>query len=169
MAGKSGTAQKTDEGGKSYSEADFIASFAGFAPASDPQLVVLVTLDSPRGKQRQGGEIAAPVFASILAEALHYLRVPKDAEPPFSVGVPPTAQKSPGAAPEPTIRIPGRVPDVRQRTLREAIATLSAHGYRVRVDGSGKVVSQSPAPGTTLAPGGVCDLRAGRGRTGDAG
>jgi len=161
VAGKSGTAQKKDKAGKGYSGADFMASFVGFAPASDPALVVLVALDSPRGNERQGGEIAAPVFGRILAEALHYLRVPKDSEPPLRVGIPPTAGKAPEGAPDPAVRTPGRVPDVRQRTLREAIATLSAHGYRVRVEGSGKVISQAPAPGTALAPGGVCDLRAG--------
>ena len=118
-------------------------------------------LDSPRGNRRQGGEIAAPVFGRILAEALHYLRVPKDSEPPLNAGTPPSAGKATGGAPEPAVRTPGRVPDVRQRTLREAIATLSAHGYRVRVDGSAKVISQSPRPGTALAPGGVCYLRAG--------
>jgi cell division protein FtsI/penicillin-binding protein 2 len=178
VAGKSGTAQKKDEHGEGYSANNFIASFAGFAPASDPQLVVLVTLDSPRGTQRQGGEIAAPVFGRILAEALQYLRVPKDSEPPFSAGVPTIVEKGLDKAPNPPARTPGRVPDVRQKTLREAIATLSAHGYRVRVDGSGEVLSQSPAPGTALAPGGVCDLRAGsrgvragsgRRKSGDAG
>jgi cell division protein FtsI (penicillin-binding protein 3) len=161
VAGKSGTAQKKATAAKGYSESDFIASFVGFAPASDPALVVLVALDSPRGNRRQGGEIAAPVFGRILAEALQYLRVPKDAEPPLDARVASLAQKGPGDAPERTVLTPGRVPDVRRRTLREAIATLSAHGYRVRVDGSGKVVSQSPTAGTPLAPGGVCDLRAG--------
>jgi len=171
VAGKSGTAQKTDTASQGYSEAEFIASFVGFAPASDPALVVLVALDSPRGNQRQGGEIAAPVFGRILAEALQYLRVPKDSEPPLSTGDSPVAEKTPANPSQPTVSTPGQVPDVRQRTLREAIATLSAHGYRVRVDGSGNVVSQSPAPGTALAPGGVCDLRAGAGRRkpGDAG
>jgi cell division protein FtsI (penicillin-binding protein 3) len=161
VAGKSGTAQKIATTGEGYSKADFIASFVGFAPASDPALVVLVALDSPRGNRRQGGEIAAPVFGSILAEALHYLRVPKDSEPPLSAGASPVAEKTRGNARQPAAQTPGRVPDVRHQTLREAIATLSAHGYRVRVDGNGSVVSQSPAPGTALAPGGVCDLRAG--------
>ncbi len=161
VAGKSGTAQKKAAKGKGYSEADFISSFAGFAPASDPKLVVLVALDSPRGTQRQGGEIAAPVFGRILAAALQYLRVPKDSEPPLSASVPTTAQTIAGVEMNPVVRTPGRVPDVRQRTLRAAIATLSAHGYRVRVNGSGVILSQSPAPGTALEPGGVCDLRAG--------
>ena len=161
VAGKSGTAQKKATAAKGYSESDFIASFVGFAPASDPALVVLVALDSPRGSRRQGGEIAAPVFGRILAEALQYLRMPKDAEPPLGGRFSSMAPKVPRGASEHTAPTPGRVPDVRRRTLREAIATLSAHGYRVRVDGSGKVVSQSPAPGTALAPGRVCDLRAG--------
>ncbi|NIM01803.1 MAG: PASTA domain-containing protein [Acidobacteria bacterium] len=159
VAGKSGTAQKA-VAGAGYSDTDFIASFAGFAPASDPRIVVLVVLDTPRGTRLQGGEIAAPVFASILAEALQYLRVPKDAEPPLIAEPHVVVEDTREVVSEPSIRTPGRVPDVRRRTLREAIATLSAHGYRVRVDGSGKVVSQAPAPGTALAPGGVCDLRA---------
>jgi len=161
VAGKSGTAQKRAADGKGYSGTDFFASFVGFAPASDPELVVLVALDTPRGTRRQGGEIAAPVFARILAEALQYLRVPKDAEPPLAVGVPAMAQKAPADVPVAEVPTPGKVPDVRKRTLREAIATLSAHGYRVRVQGRGTVVRQTPEPGTALAPGGVCDLLAG--------
>ncbi len=160
VAGKSGTAQKKRRGGEGYSDDEFIASFVGFAPASDPAVVVLVMLDSPRGTRLQGGEIAAPVFGRILAETLQYLRVPKDAEPPLSAEMTTMATETTVDVQEIGARTPGKVPDVRRRTLREAIATLSAHGYRVRVDGSGKVVSQSPAPGTALAPGGVCDLRA---------
>jgi cell division protein FtsI/penicillin-binding protein 2 len=161
VAGKSGTAQKKADGSRGYSPSDYIASFVGFAPASNPALVVLVALDSPRGPRRQGGAVAAPVFAGILAEALQYLRVPKDAEPPLSTNSAPMAQ---ALAPEQIpleARIPGKVPDVRGRTLREAIATLSAQGYHVRVQGNGRVDSQSPSPGTELAPGGVCELLAG--------
>lgn len=161
VAGKSGTAQKKADRNRGYSPSDYIASFVGFAPASNPALVVLVALDSPHGPRRQGGAVAAPVFAGILAEALQYLRVPKDAEPPLSTNSAPMAQ---ALAPEQIpleARIPGKVPDVRGRTLREAIATLSAQGYHVRVQGNGRVDSQSPSPGTELAPGGVCELHAG--------
>ena len=157
VAGKSGTAQKVDSGQAGYSETDYIASFVGFAPVSDPTLVVLVALDSPRGSRRQGGEVAAPVFASILAAGLQYLRVPKDAEPPLLAGMAPLREDSATTRGPVT---PGQVPDVREMTLREAIATLSAQGYRARVDGSGKVYAQNPQPGALLAPGGVCDLTA---------
>jgi cell division protein FtsI (penicillin-binding protein 3) len=75
-AGKTGTAQKIDESG-TYSPTDFIASFAGFAPAEDPVLTVAVVLDSPRGKLYHGGEVAAPVFASMVERTLAYLNVPR--------------------------------------------------------------------------------------------
>lgn len=84
-AGKTGTAQKIDQSG-TYSRTDFIASFAGFAPAEDPVLTVVVVLDSPRGKLYHGGEVAAPVFASVVERALAYLNVPRSqpvpVEPP---------------------------------------------------------------------------------------
>jgi cell division protein FtsI (penicillin-binding protein 3) len=162
VAGKSGTAQKSVEGVRGYHPTDYYASFVGFAPASDPALVVLVALDSPRGSRWQGGEVAAPVFAGILAEALQYLRVPKDAEPPLATDSAPIAQiLAPANTLDRPDTTPGLVPDVRGRTLREAIATLSAQGYRVRVKGNGLVATQTPEPGTALEPGGVCDLRAG--------
>jgi len=161
VAGKSGTAQKSVPGKRGYHPTDYFASFVGFAPASDPSLVVLVALDSPRGSRVQGGEVAAPVFAGILAEALQYLRLPKDAEPPLATEPAPMAQfLAPTNTSGPAVT-PGLVPDVRGRTLREAIATLSAQGYRARVKGNGLIDRQTPAPGTPLARGGVCDLHAG--------
>jgi len=81
-AGKTGTAQKIDQSG-TYSPTDFIASFAGFAPAEDPVLTVAVVLDSPRGKLYHGGEVAAPVFASMVERALAYLNVPRSRPVPF--------------------------------------------------------------------------------------
>ncbi|MGH9862856.1 MAG: penicillin-binding protein [Candidatus Acidiferrales bacterium] len=74
-AGKTGTAQKIDATGR-YSPRDFIASFAGFAPAEDPVVTVVVVLDSPRGKYH-GGEVSAPVFASVAERTLAYLNVPR--------------------------------------------------------------------------------------------
>lgn len=80
-AGKTGTAEKIDETG-AYSATDFIASFVGFAPASKPAITVLVVLDSPRPLYH-GGEVAAPVFKSVVEQTLAYLNVPPDlTEPP---------------------------------------------------------------------------------------
>ncbi len=73
VAGKTGTAQKSDEHG--YSATGRIASFVGFAPSRAPRLVCLVAIDEPKGATG-GGQVAAPVFAAIVEEALIYLGVP---------------------------------------------------------------------------------------------
>jgi len=87
VAGKTGTAQKFIEG-DGYSDTDYVPSFGGFAPVSDPRLVLLVVIDTPRGKEYLGGKIAAPVFGRIMTEALRHLRVPsEDPSAPYtSVG-----------------------------------------------------------------------------------
>jgi len=75
VAGKTGTAHKLDGG--TYA-AKYVASFIGFAPASDPRLVVAVMIDEPSGKAYYGGDVAAPVFAEIMAGSLRTLGVPQD-------------------------------------------------------------------------------------------
>jgi cell division protein FtsI (penicillin-binding protein 3) len=76
VAGKTGTAAKPDPDG-GYSESRYVASFVGFAPATRPRLVVLVTVDEPSGAI-WGGTVAAPAFAEIAEFALQYLEVPPD-------------------------------------------------------------------------------------------
>src|SRR2546427_5116262 len=76
-AGKTGSAQKIDPATGRYSRTQLIASFTGFAPISNPAVTILVSLDSPVG-QREGGQVAAPVFKRIAEQALPYLDVPRD-------------------------------------------------------------------------------------------
>jgi len=73
LAGKTGTAQKVDPDGQ-YSRTRYIASFMGFAPASNPALLVSVVVDEPQGAI-YGGEVAAPAFQKIVAFALPYLGI----------------------------------------------------------------------------------------------
>jgi cell division protein FtsI (penicillin-binding protein 3) len=73
LAGKTGTAEKAIKGG--YSDTDFVASFIGYAPARDPQLLVAVMVDTPRG-DIYGGTVAAPAFERIMEFALPYLKIP---------------------------------------------------------------------------------------------
>jgi cell division protein FtsI (penicillin-binding protein 3) len=75
-AGKTGTAQKIDANG-SYTRSLHIASFIGFAPATNPAVTILVVIDSPVGAY-YGAEVAAPVFRSIAEQTLGYLNVPQD-------------------------------------------------------------------------------------------
>ena len=77
VAGKTGTAAKPNPWG-GYSSTRYIASFVGFVPASSPRLVILVTVDEPKGTI-YGGMVAAPVFQEIAKFDLQYLEVPPDA------------------------------------------------------------------------------------------
>jgi cell division protein FtsI (penicillin-binding protein 3) len=76
VAGKTGTAHKIEGG--AYAN-KYVASFVGFAPVSDPRLVVAVMIDEPSGKSYYGGDVAAPVFAQVMAGSLRTLGVPTDA------------------------------------------------------------------------------------------
>jgi cell division protein FtsI (penicillin-binding protein 3) len=76
LAGKTGTAQVAEDGG--YSETKFVASFMGFAPASNPGLLVAVIVDQPQGAEYSGGAVAAPAFGEIASFALPYLGVAPD-------------------------------------------------------------------------------------------
>ena len=75
--GKTGTGQKVDPATGAYSKTKYNASFAGFAPLNNPQIVVAVILDSPVGLH-QGGQVSAPVFRRISQQVLEYLHVPHD-------------------------------------------------------------------------------------------
>ncbi|HTS34509.1 MAG TPA: penicillin-binding protein [Candidatus Solibacter sp.] len=75
--GKTGTGQKIDPATGTYSRTKYNATFAGFAPLNNPQVVVAVILDSPSGLH-QGGQVSAPVFKRITQQVLEYLHVPHD-------------------------------------------------------------------------------------------
>ena len=75
VAGKTGTARKL--AGNGYTN-KYIASFAGFAPASDPRLVIAVMVDEPSAGSYYGGEVAAPVFSQVMAGSLRTLGVAPD-------------------------------------------------------------------------------------------
>ena len=75
VAGKTGTSRKASASGYA---SRYIASFAGFAPASDPRLVAVVVINDPSGDQYYGGLVAAPLFATVMEGALRLMNVPPD-------------------------------------------------------------------------------------------
>jgi cell division protein FtsI (penicillin-binding protein 3) len=89
VAGKTGTAHKVVDG--HYSPNRYVASFIGFAPASNPRLIIAVMIDEPKGVY-YGGLVAAPVFQQVMTGALRIYDVPHDA-PMNNIVLPP-----PGAA-----------------------------------------------------------------------
>ncbi len=85
VAGKTGTAHKVE--GNGYSAHRYVASFVGFAPATNPRLIVAVAVDEPSNGKYYGGEVAAPVFSRVMGGSLQMLDVPSDA-PPNNVVMP---------------------------------------------------------------------------------
>jgi cell division protein FtsI (penicillin-binding protein 3) len=75
LAGKTGTASKIDPTTGEYSKTAYVASFIGFAPASDPRLLCAVVVDEPQSGSIYGGAVAAPAFGQIMSFALPYLGI----------------------------------------------------------------------------------------------
>jgi cell division protein FtsI (penicillin-binding protein 3) len=88
VAGKTGTAHKL-EGGQYANK--YVSSFVGFAPVSDPRLIIAIMIDEPSGGKHYGGDVAGPVFAGVMGGALRTLGIAPDA-PLRAEGSPPGVQ-----------------------------------------------------------------------------
>jgi cell division protein FtsI (penicillin-binding protein 3) len=172
IAGKTGTAEKLING--VYSKVFNYASFAGFVPSRNPELAIIVVIDSPRINGTAGGVVAAPIFKNIAEAAVRYLGVPPtiNPAPPLIVSRPheatPVATKQVAVREAPVVRAvatpAGTLPDLRGMSIREATRTLTRLGVRTKFPpGSGHVVSQQPEPGTPLDSVTVCTVMLGRG------
>lgn len=149
VAGKTGTAQKVDPKTRRYHPTDRMSSFIGYVPADDPELVILVVLDTPK-KATYGGIVAAPVFRQIAEYGLRkagLLRpVPADPEPLRQPVAVPAVQLASLPAPQAAVD-PAEAdgtPSFLGLGMREALVRARREGWRVRVEGSGYVVAQVP-------------------------
>ena len=128
LGGKTGTSEKGRNNNKR------IASFVGFAPADDPQLICLVMLDEPQVANKYGGTIAAPVVGRILEESLDYLGVERQ------------------YTQEETKSISVTVPDLREMTVAEAKASIDSKKLNIKISGKGDIIlDQLPKPGVSIA------------------
>jgi cell division protein FtsI (penicillin-binding protein 3) len=78
VGGKTGTVHKNKETG-GYADKEYLSLFAGIIPVSAPRLIAVVIIDGPKGGQYFGGLVAAPVFGSVMHEAVRILNIPPDA------------------------------------------------------------------------------------------
>lgn len=149
VAGKTGTAQKADLVHGGYASRKRVASFIGFVPADDPRLVLLVLVDEPEVNV-YGGVVAAPVFRNIARGALrHFAVAPQKSVPlpaaAFGAQVP--LRREPRRNEVLTDGAPVEVPNFLGLSLREAVEKARAMKVKVKMNGYGYVVKQSPAPG----------------------
>ena len=171
VGGKTGSAQIYDVASKHYSHT-YNGSFLGFAPLTNPAIVVVVTLNGTHGTAGFGGAAAAPVFHAVAAEALRVLDVPKDLpdEPPTlaakkeevdDLSIADIGSELPNILEEededenPVTAggVGPRVPNFQGKTMRAVLAEAAAKGLTVVPDGSGVARVQSPPPGSPLHEG----------------
>jgi membrane peptidoglycan carboxypeptidase len=170
--GKTGSAQIYDYDARVYTHR-YNGSFMGFAPVSNPAVVVVVTLNgTPAGDRGFGGVVAAPSFRAVASAALRVLDVPRDLPetsedtdneplPDLAVaglGQPPEEpEKSPvvlGPEPPPHLVAAGpKVPDFQGKTKRAVLQESLALGVRVEIAGTGIARTQDPPAGSALRPG----------------
>jgi cell division protein FtsI (penicillin-binding protein 3) len=156
-AGKTGTAQKAENG--HYSESRWLASFAGFLPVEDPRVVIAVMIDEPKG-MHYGGVVAAPVFKAIAEASLDYLGIERELPPPspeldkrFQEMEEALREAEGGDADVPVAEAPpGTMPNLKGLPLRAAMRALASCNCDVKVEGHGFVVSHEPTAGMAMAP-----------------
>jgi len=154
VAGKTGTSQKFDFSAGRYSSNRVAASFMGFFPAEDPQMVILVVLDEPK-VDRWGGAAAAPVFRRVSEQILRCsnssmeVREVAGGEGGKEAQIV-RASTTADMAYRETEDDESVIPDFGGMSLREVLRIAQRRGMEVRTAGSGWVISQNPVPGTPI-------------------
>jgi cell division protein FtsI (penicillin-binding protein 3) len=150
VAGKTGTAQKADLVHGGYAAGKYVASFIGFVPADDPRLVLMVLVDEPE-LNVYGGVVAAPVFRNVARGALHHLAVaPRKADlipagvHETDVSKRPTRRRTDESV---TAGNLGGAPNFVGLSLREAVEKARNLKLKIKMQGNGYVVKQSPDAG----------------------
>lgn len=130
IGGKTGTSEKGRNNNKR------IASFIGFAPADDPQIICLIMLDEPQVANRYGGTIAAPIAGSVIEDTLEYMGVERQYTEAEAADVSVT------------------VPELRGLSIEAAKAETNKYNLSITVKGKGEeILDQLPKPGSSVTEG----------------
>ncbi|MBR2042055.1 MAG: PASTA domain-containing protein [Oscillospiraceae bacterium] len=141
IGGKTGTSEKLDKVNAEGEVENYVSSFLAVAPIEDPQIVILLLLDEAQMENPYGSVVAAPVVGAMLADILPYM------------GIEPNYTEAELEA------MTGKVKDVTENLVHDAMTTLRLQGYSVTIIGEGTtVVAQSPEAGSKLSAGGTITL-----------
>lgn len=139
IGGKTGTAQKIAEGGKGYASGKYIASFAGMAPADNPQVTILVSIDEPDPSNYYAGQISAPVGKQVFNDIFNYLSFKVDA----------TEEQRAKSLLKDVV-----IPEVRGKEKEEGLKILKEANLKVKIEGKGKYINDiNPKPGCSVKEG----------------
>ena len=141
IGGKSGTSEKQDENRAENRSDLYVSSYVGFAPADDPEIIMLVMVDRPTGADYYGSVVASPVVTNTFKDALPYLGyLPSYSEEEYA-------------------RIPIYVQDLSGLSVDVAKNRAESDGLKVKVIGNGDyVLSQTPARSSSISRGGTVVL-----------
>lgn len=191
IAGKTGTARIYQDTG--YVNR-YVASFAGYFPADQPEYSCIVVLYGTSGNEYSGGQLAAPVFRevadkvyasrldlppvkrktgrniqaplagvarqkdlSVVYDALHFRAVSENVNAPWAT----SERRSDYVQIRPRPLGGEGVPDVKGMSVKDAVYVIEKHGYRTRIHGAGRVISQKPAAGSRPGEGSVVEIQLG--------
>lgn len=135
VAGKTGTAQIPNPQSGGYYSDRYIASFIGFTPVEDPEIVMAVIVEAPR-KKTHGGSVAGPIFKQIAEKVLFHMQISPKKE---LVGM-------------------KVMPDLSGMSVRDILKWSEEQGVKVDLKGSGFVTGQKPMPGDLIKEGMVCSV-----------
>jgi cell division protein FtsI (penicillin-binding protein 3) len=164
VAGKTGTAQKVDSLLGRYFDDRYTSGFVGFTLAGESRLVLLVVVDEPQ-ESNYGGVVAAPVFRAIIEKVLPYL----DVHPKGTLMVKRESDFTPEEASSTKSPIEAGkmgkgagavvMPDLTGLSKRRALSRIEGRGLIIKISGNGKVVEQTPKPGSIVEKGEICFLK----------
>jgi cell division protein FtsI (penicillin-binding protein 3) len=168
IGGKTGTSQKLIDG--RYSRAQYNSSFVGFFPVENPQVAMLILVNSP-DVGRYGGLVAAPIFKKvaerIVSNNINDFENNTLDKPVLQVNYAAELREKDSSYDrlrsieirEAVLNADNRMPDLTNLTVRDAITILTQLGIQYKVNGSGIIVTQSIAPGKLLKGNEVCVLK----------
>ncbi|MFI5368505.1 MAG: penicillin-binding transpeptidase domain-containing protein, partial [Spirochaetia bacterium] len=147
ISAKTGTAQVANPQTGTYSENDFVASMMGIFPTDDPQFIVYVVIQNPKGESYYGSTLAAPVFHDIAVGLIDQTGMSRAGARTVS-----SPEQLPGSSPR-QVEIGPVMPDLTGTPLKLLLPLLLRKDISVVIKGSGFVAKQDPPPGTQIVNG----------------
>lgn len=139
IAGKTGTAEKPDFENGGYAKDKYIGSFVGMAPANDPKITIVVTVDEPDPSKYYGNEVAAPVGKSLFQDIFNYLALNPEG----------SSDKS-----KDNLLKNIAIPEIRGTKKDDGVKILKDNNLNMKIEGDGEyIVDVSPKPGYMVKEG----------------
>ena len=140
---KTGTAQMADKKNGGYSETDFLSNCMAIFPIEDPQIILYIVVEKAKG-ETYAGRIVAPVIAKTADEIIDHLGMSRgDAASLEHSGKITISPAKP-------LELGTKIPDFTGKSMRDLLPLFNRNDIQVKINGSGWVKSQSPAPGTPI-------------------